>query len=512
MTAVLTCVGAAPAGAATVSHLGNVFAPDSASAVLHATANNGTPVVFDLQLDQAALAPSEIGGPVSSPPGEGYFAVEIGGSEASVGPRYVPILPVPASDFTLVYPGGIASATVVGAGGFGLFSGLVYFLVPDTITTATLEIGPASVEADGPNGGNDTLSTQPLVVRYTDESVAATATPGSAPAGHTPTVPSGRQAAAGSSLPVLALGLTGAAAGATVVVVVIPLFFWRRAYRKADAEGRVLVASPPAPRPPEPAATSVEEGEDPVGTVPVVAVEREPAVFVRLFGEHADVEGLSRPIGAGPRELLDYLAAHPGTESSSARLRAVIWSEPRAEITPATFTNYLSALRKALPAGSLVRSEQGRRHRLSDAVTSDWALFSAFVTDHGPNRTASLRSALDLVRGRPFVWAESAPAGAYGWALGGLTTAMERAVEVAAHELVDACLAAGDVEGAHQAVRAGLRGTTFSSVLEEDALRVAAASDGELGVRRGMAEARVRLGDDAQLLEATARGLGWSGW
>ena len=379
-------------------------------------------------------------------------------------------------------------------------------------TTATLEIGPASVEVVGPKGGNDTLSTQPLVVHYTDESVAATATPGSALAGHTPPVPSGGQAAAGSSLPVLALGLTGAAAGATVVVVLIPLFFWRRSYRKADAEGRVRVASPPAPRPPEPAVAPVEKGEDPGGAVPVVVAEREPAVFVRLFGEHTDVEGLSRPIGAGPRELLDYLAAHPGTESSSARLRAVIWSEPRAEITPATFTNYLSALRKALPAGTLVRSEQGRRHRLSDAVTSDWALFSAFVADHGPNRTASLRSALDLVRGRPFAWAESAPAGAYSWALGGLTTAMERAVETAAHELVDTCLAAGEVEGAHQAVRAGLRGTTFSSVLEEDALRVAAAADGEVGVRRGMAEARVRLGDDAQLLEATARGLGWSGW
>ena len=512
VAAVVACLGAAPAGAATASHVGDAFAPDSAGAVLHATANDGTSVTFDLQLDQAAMAASEIGGSVSSPPGEAYFEIEIGGSEASVGPRYVPLLPIPASDFTLVYPGGTASATLVGAAGFGLFSGLVYFVVPDTITTATLEIGPASVEVVGPKGGNDTLSTQPLVVHYTDESVAATATPGSALAGHTPPVPSGGQAAAGSSLPVLALGLTGAAAGATVVVVLIPLFFWRRSYRKADAEGRVRVASPPAPRPPEPAVAPVEKGEDPGGAVPVVVAEREPAVFVRLFGEHTDVEGLSRPIGAGPRELLDYLAAHPGTESSSARLRAVIWSEPRAEITPATFTNYLSALRKALPAGTLVRSEQGRRHRLSDAVTSDWALFSAFVADHGPNRTASLRSALDLVRGRPFAWAESAPAGAYSWALGGLTTAMERAVETAAHELVDTCLAAGEVEGAHQAVRAGLRGTTFSSVLEEDALRVAAAADGEVGVRRGMAEARVRLGDDAQLLEATARGLGWSGW
>lgn len=51
-------------------------------------------------------------------------------------------------------------------------------------------------------------------------------------------------------------------------------------------------------------------------------------------------------------------------------------------------------------------------------------------------------------RGRPFAWAESAPAGAYGWALGGLTTTMERAVEAAAHELADACFAAGDVDGA----------------------------------------------------------------
>jgi len=293
--------------------------------------------------------------------------------------------------------------------------------------------------------------------------------------------------------------------------------FWRRSYRKADVEGRVLVASPPAPQAPQPPVTpEATEATGPTEVLadmePRVAADHRLAVFVRLFGEHTDIEGLSRPIGAGPRELLDYLVAHPGTESSSARLRAVIWSEPRAEITPATFTNYLSALRKALPAGSLVRSEKGRRHRLSDAVSSDWALFLALIADHGPNRTARLRSALDLVRGRPFAWAESAPAGAYGWALGGLTTAMERAVEAAAHELTDTYLAVGDVDGAHWAVRAGLRGTTFSSVLEEDALRVAGAADGELGVRRGMAEARVRLGDDARLLESTARRLGWTGW
>lgn len=500
--------GAVPAGAATVGHLGDTFEPATAGTVLHATATDGTPVAFDLQLDQAALAAYEIGGAASPPPGEAYFAVEIGGSVASVGPRYVPLVPIGGSDLTLAYPGGTVTATVLDAGAYGFFSGLAYFLVPDTITRATLEIGPASVDAVGPDGSSTTLTTEPLTIDYTDASVTPATTPPTAPARSTATAPGGQ--AAGASLPVLALGLTGAAAGGTVVVVVIPLLFWRRSYRKADADGRVLVASPPAPRPPEPSEAPVEA--DVVGTEPVVAVEGHSAVFVRLFGEHVDVEGLSRPIGAGPRELLDYLAAHPGTESSSARLRAVIWCEPRVEITPATFTNYLSALRKALPAGSLVRSEMGRRHRLSDAVTSDWALFSALVADHGPNRTASLRSALDLVRGRPFAWAESAPAGAYGWALGGLTTAMERAVEAAAHELVDTCLAADDVHGAHRAVRAGLRGTTFSSVLEEDALRVAAAADGELGVRRGMAEARVRLGDDAQLLEATARGLGWSGW
>ena len=511
VAAVVTCAGAVPAGAATQSRVGDAFAPATASAVLHATASDGTPVAFDLQLDQAAMTASEIGGSASAPPDEAYFAVEIGGSEASVGPRYVPILPVAASAFTLAYPGGTASATVVGAAGFGLFSGLVYFLVPDTVTTATLEIGSASVEADTPDGGPTTLSTEPLTIEYTDESVTAVATPPGAAARSMTNALGGGHVATGTSMPVLAVGLTGAAAGATVVVVVIPLLIRRRSYRKADAEGRVLVAAPPAPHPSQPSEESAEPGAM-VATDPPMPVEHRSTVFVRLFGEHTEVEGLSRPIGAGPRELLDYLAAHPGTESSSARLRAVIWCDPRAEITPATFTNYLSALRKALPAGSLVRSEQGRRHRLSDAVSSDWALFSALVADHGPNRTASLRSALDLVRGRPFAWAESAPAGAYGWALGGLTTAMERAIESAAHELVDTCLEVGDLDGAHRAVRAGLRGTTFSSVLEEGALRVAAAADGELGVRRGMAEARVRLGDDAQLLEATARGLGWSGW
>lgn len=174
--------------------------------------------------------------------------------------------------------------------------------------------------------------------------------------------------------------------------------------------------------------------------------------------------------------------------------------------------NYLTSLRKALPPGALATSDRGRQHRITGIVQSDWGLFCAYVSDTSTGRVPSLVAALKLVRGRPFAWAESGQDGAYGWALAGLASEMERVVEKAAHELVGLCLESGDLETAKFTVDAGLRATSYSEALEKDALRIAVARGGKAGLRKAMVEARARLGDDTARIETFARELGWSGW
>jgi hypothetical protein len=207
-------------------------------------------------------------------------------------------------------------------------------------------------------------------------------------------------------------------------------------------------------------------------------------------------------------ELLCYLALRPGRSFTAVELRNAIWAEPRTEPSVQSFHNCVSKLRKALPDGVLERS--GYRYRLTEVVVSDWGGFLAHTAAEDA-RLPHLSAALALVRGRPFSGVGGRDPEAYNWAISALVAPMEMAIEEATHELVTLALADGDVALAEWALSRWPPDPPWSVVLEGDALRVAAARSGPVGVSRAFEAARTHLGAEAALLVDLAHELGWKG-
>jgi hypothetical protein len=235
------------------------------------------------------------------------------------------------------------------------------------------------------------------------------------------------------------------------------------------------------------------------------ALARTGIVDVKVLGP-LEIDGLVRPVRLLPvRELLVFLALHPGQSFTTTELRNAIWIEGRAEPKAQTFHNYLSDLRRSLPPGVLTKS--GYHFALSDAVTSDWSRFVT-VLEGGNDRSERLGAALALVRGSPFEGEFSGRTSPFSWATD-LCHQIEVAAEKAGHELVTHCLEAGDPVPADAAVAQVLRCLPGSIAAREDSLRVGAVLGGPRELDRRLAAARAVLGDDARFLEPVAHGLGW---
>lgn len=311
---------------------GALFDPATASVPYTGTEPDGTAVTFTLQLDVARLTGSEIAGQASAPPGEAYFDVEIGGAAQSIGtPQFRPDSPIPATDLTLSTPQGNFPVDNAAARPFGqnLFAYDTYFLVPDTIASATLNITAASNVGglDVTNGDYTYVSFNPLNVPYAIERSSSKAGAEPSPSA-TPTSVAAPARSSGTSNGTLAVELVGTAGGVTFFVILLPILVNRRSYARATEEGTVVIGAPPTPDPPPPATEAETEAQPQPQDETPASPKYAETVFVRLFGEHDGVEGLRAPIGQGPREVLDFLVAHPGTERSSARLRAAIWCDP----------------------------------------------------------------------------------------------------------------------------------------------------------------------------------------
>jgi hypothetical protein len=393
-----------------------------------------------------------------------------------------------------------------------LLLGTYYFLVPSFTRTATLEVSSGSYGAieypNGPAAGGEltTIAFAPartvLVVPAPPKAPSVRTTPTSAPAPRTKaasskvsrshTTPVGR--AVGFINP-LEIG-AGSGAGAVILVLLIPI--WRRrVYRRADAEGRVVIDSPPlllsARTPPDSDRANESQGR--------------PTVVVKVLGE-VGVEGEVQRFEKSPvRELLVFLALHPGRRFSTVELRSSIWVEGRKEPNAATFRNYLSDLRKSLPAQTLSRN--GNHFVLTDAVTTDWGRFCALTAGEvrGPE---SLSEALGLIRGTPFEGASSGRNSPYDWS-GPIAHRIEVAVESAAHELATFGLDSGDPAFADVGVAQALRCVPGSFVVWADHIHLGAILGGRKELERRMRAARAALGDDVRILEPAARGLGWGG-
>jgi DNA-binding SARP family transcriptional activator len=183
----------------------------------------------------------------------------------------------------------------------------------------------------------------------------------------------------------------------------------------------------------------------PVGAVPA------PGVTVSVLGP-VEIAGTAMPLARRPKltELVTYLAMHP-EGSSTGSWSTALWPDRR--MPPSTLANRLSETRKCLGRagdGAARVRKRGDRYFVDADVTTDWEHFRELS---GPGTTPSdWRSALELVRGRPF---EGLRHG-HWTVLDGFTAEIESAVVDVACRLAAHLLGEGDADGATWAGRRGM--------------------------------------------------------
>jgi hypothetical protein len=514
------CAGAAMAQVAQAGPTTTTSTTTPATTISFAgTAQDGTALTLSAQVTDVTLSRLMPGDPSAGPagPGSQYLSLDME-TEGSTGtgPSFDAFDTVPIGDISLVLADGADVPAVPPAPGLGFLEGNYSFEVPDGTTGGTLTVTAVTVscvEYPGAVGPNATFTqaafgpaTTAVVVPPPPVAVTVptTTVPTIVPvhrAQPTKVTRAKKHPAHGSTaLPV------GAGAGGGLVVLVLLIPIWRRrAYTKADREGHVLIAAPPvlAPSPGPEAKEARADGGEPTQPPPPTSAGED--VTVNILGP-IEIGGLVRDLDQKPeQEVLVFLALHPGRQFTSIELRSRIWIEGRDEPTAGTFRNYLTALRKGLAPGTVVRT--GLNYALTDAVTSDWARFGR-VLEEADDRAERLAEALDLVRGSPFEGAFSGRNSPYAWA-GDLSHQIEVAVEKAGHELTELSLDAGDLALADAGTARVLRCLPASVTARGDHLRLGSALGGPREVERRMRAAGQALGHDVVLLEPLALTFGW---
>ncbi len=234
-------------------------APGTAEITFVGRATDGTKVRITEQLSEIALSKvAQLIPTVAAGSGRDFLSFYApGGMSENTDPEFDGIDGAPLSAVHLVLAdGAVVPARQIAAGG-NLLIGTYFFLVPSSTKSATLEVGPGSYLADeyfGPNTSGPTTLTfepartllvvptpvNPTPVRRTTPT-ASSPRPSTKPRTSEPiTPPIGKTVGLVSPLDL------GAGTGAGVVVIVLLVPIWRRrAYRKADADGRVIIDSPP---------------------------------------------------------------------------------------------------------------------------------------------------------------------------------------------------------------------------------------------------------------------------
>jgi len=494
------------------------------------TAADGTALTLGARITDVTLGRFSAGAPTASPggPGSDFLTLDMATDEsAGTGPSFNGFDSVPIGDISLALADGTVVPAVSPGPQLGFLEGNYSFVVPAGTTGGTLEVTAMTVSAleypgAASGGGAFTQVTfQPATASFVVPPPAAAATVPNTTEPNTtePTIPEtdrrSSRTLASPTRQASSPGLTtpqqaGAGAGGGLLVLVLVIPIWRRrAYRKADREGRVIIDSPPVitatrPQASNEAAPHAEQATDESVSAAAGPVT-EGAVVIKIVGP-LEIDGLVRPITVTSTcEMLVYLALNPGQSFTSRQLRSNIWVEGRTEPTQATFHNYLSQLRRSMPAGTFVRT--GYHYALTEAVTSDWARVRSLL-ERQCDRAESLEAALALVRGTPLEGELSRRNSPYGWAAD-ISHQIEAAVENAGHELATLSLESGDLAQADAAIAQVLKCVPASIVAREDFLRVGAVLGGPREVGRRFAVARHAMGDGADLLEPVARELGW---
>jgi DNA-binding SARP family transcriptional activator len=198
---------------------------------------------------------------------------------------------------------------------------------------------------------------------------------------------------------------------------------------------------------------------------------------------------------AWAKELVVYLAMHPRGASNEAWATA-LW--PDRLMAPSSLHSTASVARRALGRARDGVDHLPRSHgrlALGPTVGTDWDRFVR-LADGG--RPARWRSALDLVRGRPFEGLRSSD-----WPiLEGIGPAIESSVVDLSGRLAGACLRAGDARGAEWSARKGLLVSPYDERLYRMLLRAADLAGNPAGVEAVMAELVRLVAEGVEPLES----------
>jgi nucleoid-associated protein YgaU len=164
------------------------------------------------------------------------------------------------------------------------------------------------------------------------------------------------------------------------------------------------------------------------------------------------------------RELVVYLVARGAAGATAEEIARDLW--PHQQVPPAVRTDVIAATRRWLahgPDGEPWLPEAGGdgRYRLRDGLAVDWHLFRrlrARAERQGTAGLADLRAAMWLVRGAPLDGTDGGGHGArlpFRWLPASPVAPhlLRAGIVDAAHQLVDACLAVGDINTARWAVQ-----------------------------------------------------------
>jgi DNA-binding SARP family transcriptional activator len=223
--------------------------------------------------------------------------------------------------------------------------------------------------------------------------------------------------------------------------------------------------------------------------------EPHPEVEVRILGP-VEVHGAARAFTrAWALELVIYLAVHPRGASNEAWATA-LW--PDRVMAPSSLHSTASVARRALGRSSAGVDHLPRSHgrlALGPTVGTDWDRFVALAHSGRPDRW---RSALELVRGRPFEGLRSSD-----WPiLEGIGPAIEAGVVDLSGRLAGACLQAGDARGAERSARQGLLVSPYDERLYRMLLRAADLAGNPAGVESIMGELLHLVAEDVEPLES----------
>lgn len=269
------------------------------------------------------------------------------------------------------------------------------------------------------------------------------------------------------------------------------------AYEATTEEPMPHVSPRPANPDPMPAPASLSVRAAPTAGAPV----DDPGPLAPRVLVLGSVEVLGVDDGGAPgrkrraTELVAYLALHPG--ATQYQLDEALW--PGARVSRNTRNPLVSRTRQWLGSDAegqpyLGLVGEGGRYNLAADFSCDWHDFSALAKRGlagGPSGIEDLVSALDLVRGRPFIGVHPAT---YCWAETVTQDMISEIVDVA-HALAERALAGGDYRRARWAVTRGLAAEPVAELLYADGIRAASAAGDPEDVRRLTEILRRRIGE-----------------